>query len=71
LRASEIGLIKLENHNASKGELYCKKLKGSCNNTIRLDNKTKDAYALAFAPFPIEILRSSFLSNSSNYLILN
>ena len=43
LRASEIALIKLEDYNASKGELYCKRLKGSCNNTIRLDNKTKDA----------------------------
>lgn len=43
LRASEIGLIKLEDYNASKGELYCKRLKGSCNNTIRLDDKTKKA----------------------------
>lgn len=43
LRASEIALIKLEDYNASKGELYCKRLKGSCNNTIRLDKKTKNA----------------------------
>ncbi|WML36189.1 tyrosine-type recombinase/integrase [Clostridium sp. OS1-26] len=43
LRASEIALIKLEDYNASKGELYCKRLKGSCNNTIRLDSKTKNA----------------------------
>lgn len=42
LRASEIALIKLEDYNTSKGELYCKRLKGSYNNTIRLDNKTKD-----------------------------
>lgn len=41
LRASEIALIKLEDYNAEKGELYCKRLKGSCNNTIRLDSKTK------------------------------
>ncbi|MCH3964274.1 MAG: site-specific integrase [Clostridium sp.] len=41
LRASEIGLIKLENYNISKGEIYCTRLKGSNNNTIRLDMKTK------------------------------
>ncbi|OBR95479.1 tyrosine recombinase XerD [Clostridium ragsdalei P11] len=43
LRASEIGLIKLEDYNASKGAIYCKRLKGSYNNTIRLDTKTKNA----------------------------
>lgn len=43
LRASEIALIKLEDYNSVKGELYCKRLKGSCNNTIRLDTKTKNA----------------------------
>lgn len=41
LRASEISLLRLENYNTSKGELYCKRLKGSNNNTIRLDKKTK------------------------------
>jgi site-specific recombinase XerD len=41
LRASEISLIKLQDYNSVKGELYCKRLKGSCNNTIRLDCKTK------------------------------
>jgi site-specific recombinase XerD len=49
LRASEIALIKLEDYNAPKGELYCQRLKGSCNNTIRLDNKAKqvlDTYIL-------------------------
>lgn len=40
LRASEVGLLKLENYNKSKGELYCKRLKGSWNNTIALDKKT-------------------------------
>lgn len=42
LRASEISLIKLEDYNIDKGEIYCKRLKGSSNNTIRLDSKTKD-----------------------------
>lgn len=42
-RASEIALIRLQDYNAEKGELYCKRLKGSCNNTIRLDNKAKAA----------------------------
>lgn len=41
LRASEIGLLKLENYNKVKGELYCKRLKGSWNNTIVLDKETK------------------------------
>ncbi|MVX67114.1 tyrosine-type recombinase/integrase [Clostridium chromiireducens] len=43
LRASEISLLKLENYNMIKGEIYCKRLKGSKNNTIRLDEKTKSA----------------------------
>lgn len=38
-RASEIALIKLGDYNISKGELYCKRLKGSNNNTLRLDEK--------------------------------
>lgn len=42
LRASEIGILKLEDYNIDKGELYCKRLKGSNNNTIRLDIKTKE-----------------------------
>jgi Site-specific recombinase XerD len=42
LRASELALIKLGDYNMAKGELYCKRLKGSCNNTIRLDAKTKE-----------------------------
>lgn len=41
LRASEIALIKLEDYNKDKGEIYCKRLKGSKNNTIRLDDKSK------------------------------
>lgn len=41
LRVSEIALIKLQDYNAIKGELYCKRLKRSNNNTLRLDSKTK------------------------------
>ncbi|MRY42744.1 tyrosine-type recombinase/integrase [Clostridium beijerinckii] len=41
LRASEIALLKLQDYNMSKGEIYCKRLKGSNNNTLRLDEKTK------------------------------
>ncbi|WP_026888119.1 tyrosine-type recombinase/integrase [Clostridium beijerinckii] len=40
-RASEISMLKLENYNINKGEIYCKRLKGSKNNTLRLDEKTK------------------------------
>jgi integrase/recombinase XerD len=57
LRASEIALIKLEDYNAAKGELYCRRLKGSCNNTIRLDSKTKEA-------LDQYIKESAFSSNS-------
>lgn len=42
LRASEIALIKVQDYNESKGELYCKRLKGSNNNTLRLDNETRN-----------------------------
>lgn len=42
LRASEIALLRLEDYNISKGEIYCKRLKGSKNNTIRLDSITKE-----------------------------
>ena len=41
LRVSEIALLKMQDYNASKGELYCRRLKGSNNNTLRLDSKTK------------------------------
>lgn len=40
-RASEIALLKLQDYNISKGEIYCKRLKGSNNNTLRLDEKAK------------------------------
>lgn len=40
LRATEVGLLKLENYNKAKGELYCRRLKGSWNNTILLDKET-------------------------------
>lgn len=60
LRASEIALIKLEDYNVSKGELYCKRLKGSCNNTIRLDSKTKSALD--------RYIRESSISSSSEVL---
>lgn len=43
LRCSEVGLILLEDYNKAKGELYCRRLKGSKNNTIRLDENTMRA----------------------------
>ena len=49
LRASEISLLKMENYSSSRGELYCIRLKGSNNNTLRLDTETKlllDQYIL-------------------------
>lgn len=40
LRASEVGLLRLSNYNKATGELYCIRLKGSWNNTIRLSKET-------------------------------
>ncbi len=42
LRASEVGLLKKEYYNPMANELYCKRLKGSNNNTIRLTKKTSN-----------------------------
>ncbi|WP_026882569.1 tyrosine-type recombinase/integrase [Clostridium akagii] len=43
LRASEIGMLNIDDYNTIRGDMYCKRLKGSNNNTIRLDEKTKIA----------------------------
>lgn len=54
LRASELGLIRYENYNKATGELYCQRLKGSWNNTIRLNKETKkalDVYIKHNGPF--------------------
>ncbi|NSW91405.1 MAG: tyrosine-type recombinase/integrase [Firmicutes bacterium] len=40
LRVSEIGLLQRCNYNSLRGEIYCQRLKGSQNNTIRLDKET-------------------------------
>jgi site-specific recombinase XerD len=38
LRVSEVALIKVDDFNNSKNEIYCRRLKGSLNNTIRIVN---------------------------------
>ncbi len=43
LRASEVGLLKLGEYNSQRCELYCKRLKNSQSNTIRLDGETSKA----------------------------
>lgn len=40
LRASELGLIRLDDYNPSNRDIYCRRLKGSNNNTVRLDVET-------------------------------
>ena len=40
LRASELGLINVDDYNSSNRSIYCRRLKGSNNNTIRLDVDT-------------------------------
>lgn len=38
LRASEIGLIKIGDYNPYKGTIYCRRLKGSISNTLKIVN---------------------------------
>ena len=40
LRASEVGLISTADYNPQRKELFCKRLKNSQSNTIRLDDET-------------------------------
>jgi len=40
LRASEVGMLKKEDYNDIANEVYCRRLKGSNNNTIRLTKST-------------------------------
>jgi len=42
LRASEIGLLRKDDFNSLVNELYCRRLKGSNNNTIRLTKNTSN-----------------------------
>lgn len=54
LRATEIGLITRGDYNKNTKELYCKRLKGSLNNTIRLDietNKLINKFIRELGPF--------------------
>lgn len=54
LRASEIGLIKYQSYNKVAAEIYCVRLKGSWNNTIRLNKDTKkvlDKYIKEYGSF--------------------
>lgn len=41
MRASEVWMLKLENFNPQSWEIFIRRLKGSLNNTIRLDNDRK------------------------------
>jgi len=42
LRASEISRLRVEDFHENSKELFCRRLKGSRNNTIRLTNKTSN-----------------------------
>lgn len=39
LRASEVGMIMITDFNISRNEIYCRRLKGSQNNTLRIIDK--------------------------------
>lgn len=54
LRATEIGIITYANYNKATKEIYCKRLKGSWNNTIRIDKvtvKVLNNYIKEYGPF--------------------
>ncbi len=62
LRASEVGLIKKSDYNRQIGEIYCRRLKGSLNNTIRLDRETIrffNAYIKEYNIGPLDTLFKS------------
>lgn len=65
LRASEVGLIAIDDYNSNKNELYCRRLKGSQNNTIRIikDDVIRDLKKHMKVNNPSEIL---FLSQKKN-----
>lgn len=46
LRASEIGLLHVSYFNSQKGEMYCRRLKGSQSNTIRIGEVDKSLISL-------------------------
>lgn len=66
LRVSEISLLNLNDYNLIKGELYCKRLKGSNNNTIRLDYKTKCILDKFISENNITSSGSLFISQKNN-----
>lgn len=59
LRISEVGLIKLENYNASTGEIYIKRLKWSNNSTIILDKERRYILNKYLREYPIKNQESS------------
>ncbi|MDT8716489.1 tyrosine-type recombinase/integrase [Clostridium sp. 19966] len=66
LRASEIALLIREDYNMEKGEIYCKRLKGSKNNTLRLDRNTKNALDLHIANNNISSDSSTLFTSQKN-----
>ncbi len=63
MRSSELWLLKLENYNSRTWELFIKRLKGSLNNTLRLDKARKlllDKY-----------IRQYWINESAQYLFIS
>lgn len=54
LRASEIGILRSDDFNSSVNELYCRRLKGSNNNTIRLTKSTGNLLKRYIKELPIK-----------------
>lgn len=73
LRTSEVGMLRLEQYNSSRGEIFIKRLKGSSSNTLRLDETRKnllEKYIREYRKEEVGILRikdeSDFLFKSKN-----
>lgn len=76
LRSSEIWLLKLENYNQHKWEIFVKRLKWSLNNTIRLDQtrtKLLNKYIKEYSWDAIYEIKSDYdyLFKSKNWSQLN
>lgn len=66
MRSSEVWLLKLENYNIQSWELFIKRLKGSLNNTIRLDKTRKNLLGKYIREYKIKDSESHLFISRNN-----
>ena len=66
LRASEVGMLKLENFNQQTSELYVRRLKGSTNTTTRLDKQRKNLLELYIRKYKIKAPEEFLFTTRNN-----